>query len=53
MERLERIVDWLFETQDKVLFVEDISGFGALFLFGTMIFVVMLCCSKKLRSKFF
>jgi hypothetical protein len=53
MEGILKVVNWLFDTHDKVLFVEDISGFGALFLFGTMIFVVVLCCSKKLRSKFF
>lgn len=48
-----KVVNWLCDTQDKILFVEDVSGFGFLFLVGTMALVVAMCCSKKLRKKFF
>ena len=48
-----KVVNWLCDTQDKILFVEDISGFGFLVLVGATVFVVAMCCSKKLRKLFF
>lgn len=50
---LERVIDWLVYEQEHILFVEDISGLGFLFLTGVVAFVAAMCVSKKFRKIFF
>lgn len=50
---MEKLANWLCDTQDKILFVENISGFDFLTLVAVVIFVIAVCCSNRLRKKFF
>ena len=53
METVKTVCEWLANEQPNICGVENISGFGFIFLAGSLIFVVMMAFSKRLRDIFF
>lgn len=50
---IKTVINWLVDEQEHILFIEDISGFGFLFLTGVAAFIIAMCVSKKFRKIFF
>lgn len=53
MKVIENVVNWLVDEQPNIWFIENISGFGFLFLMGVVAIMFAMIFSKKFRKIFF